>query len=60
MWFGISDCDVGVYGIDCNQLCAHCSEASQCHHITGECSDTCKPGYQGNMCNTGEYWKQRW
>ena len=48
-----SECDDGDYGINCNETCGHCSEASQCHHITGVCSDTCKPGYQGIMCDTG-------
>ena len=47
-----SECDDGDYGFGC-EICGHCSEASQCHHITGECSDTCKPGYQGIMCTTG-------
>ena len=49
----VSECDHGYYGVNCQQNCGHCSEASECHHITGECSDTCKPGYQGIMCNEG-------
>ena len=50
----VLECDDGDYGINCNETCGHCSEASQCHHITGVCSDTCKPGYQGIMCDTGK------
>ena len=48
-----SECDDGDYGVDCNEMCGHCLQASDCHHITGECSNICKPGYQGIMCDTG-------
>ena len=51
----ILDCDDGDYGMNCSETCANCSEASECHHITGECSGTCKPGYQGIMCDTGNF-----
>ena len=51
--FYMSECNNGSYGLSCNQTCGYCMQSSECHHITGECSDYCQAGYQGTMCDTG-------
>lgn len=41
----------GYYSINCNIPCPeHC--LSDCHIETGTCHG-CKPGYQGDQCETG-------
>ncbi|ESP04780.1 hypothetical protein LOTGIDRAFT_156004 [Lottia gigantea] len=40
------------YGAECEKRCdaRQCSGISTCNHVTGECINDCKPGYQGIDC----------
>ncbi|XP_065942279.1 cell death abnormality protein 1-like [Magallana gigas] len=45
-------CNIGYFGVDCNEKCGRCLELYQCNHITGTCLTGCEAGYQGSMCKT--------
>lgn len=47
-------CESGLYGVDCNETCGHCKDVTQCFHVNGTCLTGCKPGYQDELCRTGE------
>lgn len=44
------DCNIGSYGIDCEDSCGLCRDVNQCSHINGTCLTGCDAGYQGTMC----------
>ncbi|XP_071088254.1 uncharacterized protein [Haliotis cracherodii] len=43
-------CSPGVFGDSCNQFC-HCLQAT-CDPVSGVCPGECRPGWQGNRCDT--------
>lgn len=41
--------------MNCNERCSgHCINNKPCHHVSGECSNGCKDGYIGLLCNDGK------
>ena len=49
------ECAKGYYGDGCSEVCGHCVDQNDCHHINGTCFNGCKEGYMGNLCKTGMY-----
>lgn len=47
------ECDVGLYGYNCNETCGHCMDKLQCSHVKGTCETGCKAGYSGQTCKEG-------
>lgn len=48
------DCSPGKYGPRCLYRCTgNCLNDKACNVTTGKCDDGCKPGYTGDMCDTG-------
>ena len=47
------ECVDGFYGEGCKNTCGHCTDMTQCHHVTGTCITGCKPGYKGDNCMQG-------
>ncbi|XP_067678686.1 uncharacterized protein [Haliotis asinina] len=43
-------CSPGVYGVNCDKFC-HCLD-STCDRLTGLCPGDCRPGWQGQRCDT--------
>ncbi|XP_046565801.1 uncharacterized protein LOC124274485 isoform X2 [Haliotis rubra] len=43
-------CSTGVYGVNCDKFC-HCLD-STCDRWTGLCPGDCRPGWQGQRCDT--------
>ncbi|XP_048256550.1 uncharacterized protein LOC124147605 isoform X1 [Haliotis rufescens] len=43
-------CSPGIYGVNCNTSC-HCLD-STCDRWTGFCPGDCRPGWQGQRCDT--------
>ncbi|XP_048243323.1 uncharacterized protein LOC124147532 isoform X2 [Haliotis rufescens] len=43
-------CSPGVFGDSCNQFC-HCFQAT-CDPVSGVCPGDCRPGWQGERCDT--------
>ncbi|XP_048243318.1 uncharacterized protein LOC124125607 isoform X2 [Haliotis rufescens] len=43
-------CSPGVFGDSCNQFC-HCFQAT-CDPVSGVCPGDCRPGWQGDRCDT--------
>lgn len=49
------ECSSDYYGMNCNERCSgHCINNKPCHHVSGECSNGCKDGYIGLLCNDGK------
>ena len=57
MFILISECDVGYYGLNCEQICNehNCRDGAICNHDNGHCPRGCQPGYMGPMCMEGLY-----
>lgn len=51
----LTECENGQYGQDCKNVCGHCADQLQCHHVNGVCLKGCNPGYTGNNCTQGTY-----
>lgn len=49
------ECIEGRYGLNCSQVCGHCKDKTQCHHISGLCVLGCDTGYRGNQCTQSEF-----
>ncbi|XP_046558975.1 multiple epidermal growth factor-like domains protein 10 isoform X6 [Haliotis rubra] len=43
-------CSHGLFGVTCNEFC-HCAE-EPCDHVSGLCLGDCRPGWQGDRCDT--------
>ena len=52
----VLECESGKFGMNCNENCGHCSNAS-CNHVNGTCVSGCTPGYHGSFCQKGKLWK---
>lgn len=49
-----SVCELGYYGLGCNQECSpFCLRSRDCHHVSGYCKEGCKNGWQGLQCLEG-------
>lgn len=48
-------CEIGTYGVNCNETCGHCRDLNQCSYTNGTCFTGCNAGYHGAQCKTGEY-----
>ena len=48
-----TECVDGFYGDGCKKTCGHCTDMTQCHHVTGTCLGGCKQGYKGDNCMQG-------
>ena len=46
-----AECRAGYYGDNCSTECSSGCQSSQCHHVTGICSEGCLPGWLGEFCN---------
>ncbi|XP_046560149.1 platelet endothelial aggregation receptor 1-like [Haliotis rubra] len=44
-------CSPGLFGETCCEFC-HCAEEA-CDRVSGLCPGDCRPGWQGNRCDTG-------
>ena len=53
MYSDSTECVDGFYGDGCRNTCGHCTDMTQCHHVTGTCLEGCNPGYMGNDCMQG-------
>lgn len=53
------ECSEGRYGLNCSQLCGHCKEKTQCHHISGFCAVGCDSGYWGARCTQSGFFKKK-
>ena len=47
------NCGNNTYGQGCSLTCDNCHYlyGEQCHHVTGECPNTCSEGYKGKRCD---------
>lgn len=46
-----TECESGFYGPKCLYACSStCKTPHKCHHVTGNCDDGCKDGWQGMKC----------
>lgn len=45
-------CEIGTYGVDCNETCGHCRDLNQCSYTNGTCFTGCNAGYHGDQCKT--------
>ena len=45
-------CENGTYGLECMEMCGHCSNSSVCNNVNGTCLDGCDPGYTEHLCKT--------
>ncbi|XP_046558972.1 multiple epidermal growth factor-like domains protein 10 isoform X3 [Haliotis rubra] len=43
-------CSRGLFGETCNEFC-HCAKKA-CDHVSGFCPGDCRPGWQGDRCDT--------
>lgn len=51
-FFLITVCQSGYYGKDCMGRCSvNCYDTSICDRFTGLCTEGCKHGWTGNMCD---------
>lgn len=48
-FFLIEECNDGIYGKNCNNICGYCDLL--CDKIIGKCLYGCKLGYEGVFCN---------
>lgn len=46
-------CPPNSYGPNCVYTCGYCSDDIPCNRTTGKCDRGCKPGYTGELCDTG-------
>lgn len=51
----IPECDIGLYGIRCNETCGNCRNESQCSNVNGTCLTGCNAGFKGDLCKTRKY-----
>ena len=45
------ECDVGRFGVECNETCYENCYNGICHIVTGICTDGCISGFTGPNCN---------
>ncbi|CAL1546980.1 unnamed protein product, partial [Lymnaea stagnalis] len=45
-------CYQGEYGLNCQYNCSTTCSNARCNNVNGAC-ESCKPGYQGTMCEQG-------
>lgn len=48
------ECDGHTFGQNCSELCGHCLNDEQCHHVDGNCTNACDLGYHGTNCTQGK------
>lgn len=51
VYFLISDCPRGYFGMECAGKCS--DKCHGCNHINGLCDSGCKPGWRGDYCHEG-------
>ena len=45
-----------MFGQDCVENCSmKCGDPGVCDKVTGHCNGRCLPGWEGNMCQKGNY-----
>lgn len=50
-------CQFGYYGKDCTGRCSvNCYYTSRCDRFTGHCTEGCKAGWTGNMCDQRKFY----
>lgn len=47
-------CSPGSFGTRCQSQCGHCNNGT-CHHITGMCTSSCAPGWNGELCHNSKF-----
>lgn len=47
----ITECSFGEYGQNCDGRC-YCEDGT-CNVITGQCTGSCAPGFEGDFCHIG-------
>ncbi|XP_062596813.1 multiple epidermal growth factor-like domains protein 10 [Saccostrea cucullata] len=46
-----SQCEVGLYGLECNQTCSRqCLDNTTCSNVNGNCKSGCEEGFGGMKC----------
>lgn len=50
----LADCEMGTYGVDCNETCGLCRDLNHCFNTNGTFLNGCYDGYQGAQCKTGK------
>lgn len=54
-FYYIIECNDRKYGDGCQRKCGLCLNMTQCDHVNGTCSQGCEAGYQGQMCEQGQW-----
>ena len=49
-----TECDIGTFGLHCNEICGQCQDVNDCLQTNGTCLSGCSSGYQGDKCKTCE------
>ena len=44
-------CEPGKFEEECKEKCPSNCKHDSCDYSNGTCTQGCKPGYQGSMCN---------
>lgn len=58
MWIFFKACDVGFYGINCEETCGRCLRAENCSFTDGTCFGGCQDGYRGRTCQGKVYYSE--
>ena len=46
----LTECSNNTYGVECKELCGHCSNGEPCQHLDGSCPSGCNAGAYGVTC----------
>ena len=56
MWISFTECPDGLFGKNCVKNCSMtCGDPGVCDKVTGHCNGSCLPGWEGDMCQNGNY-----
>ena len=51
-----TECTVGYFGNNCDESCSMtCGDPGICNKVTGHCNGSCLAGWEGDMCEIGNY-----
>ena len=49
LYFCVSECPNGTYGMNCNETCRTCTN-TYCDTLRGNCTEGCVDGFKGDLC----------
>lgn len=50
VFFLFIECESGMFGFDCNEICGNCEYMEYCYYVIGFCMYGCNFGYYGLCC----------